>query len=62
MRASISTCAMRRLDGALHVAAEQGMLRMVNYLLARGADANVCTAKGRTPYDVAAGYSRYRTR
>lgn len=53
---------MRRLDGALHVAAEQGMLRMVNYLLARGADANVCTAKGRTPYDVAAGYSRCRTR
>ena len=46
---------------ALHVAAEQGMVRMVRYLLARGADANIKTTRGRTAYDVAAGYSEVQS-
>ncbi|HEX8433665.1 ankyrin repeat domain-containing protein [Archangium sp.] len=42
----------------LHVAAEQGLLRTVNYLLARGANPNIKTTRGRTAYDVASGYAQ----
>lgn len=42
----------------LHVAAADGNLRMVQYLLARGADPNVRNMNHQTPYDVASGYAQ----
>jgi hypothetical protein len=45
---------------ALHVAAEDGNERMVRWLLAHGARADIKTTRGRTAYDVAEGYAAVR--